>query len=552
MTSNKSYSLSHLSEGTSSISTSEISTYEHETATTASTPVTLGSELTIPVTTANPRISQFVFGPSPIVTVGEVQLQPECRGVMFRNGKKYNVTLSLFSLTWERKRKTRRIGKRGLKRYELKLEDALGACSQLNFNFRHIFKKGGDLFKLRVYTYKKQECGRWKSCYYQFFCHSLLEAQDWAKNINTRLNLLARPRKCHVFVNPFSGEGQACKVYNTKIAHVFQIAGITTTVTVTERAGHARDIVRAMDLNSTDAIVCIGGDGVFHEVFNSLLWRQQYEMFGEDARRVNPQPCPVKIGLIPAGSTNAVVYCTTGVADPVTSAMHIAMGREVKIDLISCWYGGEIERFGTNFVGYGFFGDVLRSSEEYRWMGPTRYDFSGVKTIVNLKSYRGRIEYLEGVTSGSPQDTDTCKHGCEVCKEKTEQKEGVWNVLEDQFVSIDGCVMSCCSPQANKGLSPAAHIGDGCLDLIVHRRANGLRYLKYLANTAFFSKPFTGDLVDVYRVREFRFTSGCVHDKDPDCSKCSTWNIDGELYHEHSIHVKVHRQGITLLACQPG
>ena len=34
-----------------------------------------------------------------------------------------------------------------------------------------------------------------------------------------------------MFVNPFSGEGQACKVYNTKIAHVFQIAGITTTVT---------------------------------------------------------------------------------------------------------------------------------------------------------------------------------------------------------------------------------------------------------------------------------------------------------------------------------
>jgi hypothetical protein len=43
----------------------------------------------------------------------------------------------------------------GLKRYELKLHNVLGACSQLNFNFRHIFKKGGDLFKLRVYTYKK-------------------------------------------------------------------------------------------------------------------------------------------------------------------------------------------------------------------------------------------------------------------------------------------------------------------------------------------------------------------------------------------------------------
>ena len=45
------------------------------------------------------------------------------------------------------------------------------------------------------------------------------------------ISVLQRPRRCHVFVNPFSGEGLACKVYNTKIAHIFQIAGITTTVT---------------------------------------------------------------------------------------------------------------------------------------------------------------------------------------------------------------------------------------------------------------------------------------------------------------------------------
>lgn len=56
-------------------------------------------------------------------------------------------------------------------------------------------------------------------------------------------------------------------------------------------------------------------------------------------------------------------------------------------------------------------GDVLASSEDYRWMGPTRYDISGVKTIVNLKSYRGRIQFKEGNTTGTPQDTEPCKHG---------------------------------------------------------------------------------------------------------------------------------------------
>jgi hypothetical protein len=32
---------------------------------------------------------------------------------------------------------------------------------------------------------------------------------------------------------------------------------------------------------------------------------------------------------------------------------------------------------------YGFYGEVIRESEKYRWMGPARYDFSG--TMVFLK-----------------------------------------------------------------------------------------------------------------------------------------------------------------------
>ena len=35
----------------------------------------------------------------------------------------------------------------------------------------------------------------------------------------------------HVFVKPYSGEGKGCQIYNTKVAPIFQLAGITTTVT---------------------------------------------------------------------------------------------------------------------------------------------------------------------------------------------------------------------------------------------------------------------------------------------------------------------------------
>jgi len=485
---------------------------------------------------------------SNIVSVEDIELSDYHKGFLVRNGKRYDVSLSLYSISWSRRRKCG-----AMKHYEVSLVDVLGACSQLNYCIRHMFAKCSDLFKLRIYTYKKLLSGKWKNCYYQFYCETLRSAQDWAKAINLRLTLLNRPRRMHVFVNPYSGEGKGCQIYNTKVAPIFQLAGITTTVTVTERAGHAKDCVSVLDLSSTDAIICVGGDGLFHEVFNSLFWKQQRENFGREAGKHDPVRCPTRIGVIPGGSTNGVVLCTTGIIDATTSALQIAMGRELNADLISCWNRGVIDRFAMNYVGYGFLGDVLRDSERYRWMGPSRYDFSGAKTMLTLGSYKGKIMFKEGYTSGTPADKNICRKGCLVCKEMIDQGSQEWRVIDSEFASIDGCIMSCCCAQSPKGLSPAAHLGDGCLDLIIHKQASWPRYLRYMLNTAVFRKPFTGDLVDVYRVTEFKYIAQCENHWDnhsETCNTCSTWNVDGEIYREKELHVKVHRQLITLMASQ--
>ena len=51
------------------------------------------------------------------------------------------------------------------------------------------------------------------------------------------------------------------------------------------------------------------------------------------------------------------------------------------------------------------------------------------------------------------------------------------------------------------------------------------------------SPQFTGDLVDVYRVTEFKFIAECTNHSN-DCNTCSTWNVDGEIYREKELHVK--------------
>jgi sphingosine kinase len=59
---------------------------------------------------------------------------------------------------------------------------------------------------------------------------------------------------------------------------------------VTKHSGHAKDILKDLDLNSYDAIVTVSGDGIIHEVINGLLSR-------DDAHEID-----IPIGVIPAGN----------------------------------------------------------------------------------------------------------------------------------------------------------------------------------------------------------------------------------------------------------
>lgn len=50
------------------------------------------------------------------------------------------------------------------------------------------------------------------------------------------------------------------------------------------------------------SVVCVGGDGMFSEVLHGLIGRTQQEAgLCETDPAVTLQPCPLHIGIIPAG-----------------------------------------------------------------------------------------------------------------------------------------------------------------------------------------------------------------------------------------------------------
>ncbi|XP_076840178.1 ceramide kinase [Brachyhypopomus gauderio] len=365
----------------------------------------------------------------------------------------------------------------------------------------------------------------------KFCCPSRDLRDQWVTQLRTALKTHSpsRPHRLLVFINPYGGKKRAKQIYHSLVAPLFELAGVSSHVVVTERANQARDHILKKDLTGFDGVICVGGDGMFSELLHGVIGRTQQEAgISEHDPTVMLQPCDLHIGIIPAGSTDCVCFATVGVNDPVTSALHIIIGDSQPLDVCSVHHHNTLVRYSVSLVGYGFYGDVLAESERLRWMGPLRYDISGCLVYLCNRSYEGVVQYLPADPQvSSPRDDTRCLSGCRVCSESTErlfphsdscsslysrqlslyssEPEGEWMSVEGRFRCVSLTCMSSSCPRSPKGLSPAAHLADGTGDLILVRDTNPLGFLTYLHRHTTSQDQFDLPFVEVHRVKAVRF-----------------------------------------------
>lgn len=481
---------------------------------------------------------------------------------------------------------------------------------------------------------------------YIFGHKNLLTCQMWVNQINSSLAMETdRPKNLLVFVHPRSGKGTGRKTWED-VVPIFAQANVKTKVTVTEKAGHAFDVMASLtnrELSSYDGVVAVGGDGLFNEILNGLLLsrhkasyparpanaNQSVENTGStdnsDGNNLDVSDCSedhspllmnsghngsqvmtlrfkddscqtartdpdfslpherFRFGIIPAGSTDATVICTTGARDPITSALHIVLGKRVSLDIAqvvrwrmtSASKDEPYVRYAATFAGYGFYGDVITESEKYRWMGPKRYDFAGTKVFLQHRSYEAEVAYLE-VDSEKTASTEkghwirrikartrvckelnggACCARCSVCNSKPiptsagvsslapYSKESRWLKSKGRFQSVGAAVISCRNERAPDGLVADAHLSDGFLHLVLVKDCPRALYLWHLTEIARKGgNPLDFPFVEHHKTTTFTFTS---------YGKQSVWNVDGEILLAHQLSAQVFRGLVSMFATGP-
>ena len=243
---------------------------------------------------------------------------------------------------------------------------------------------------------------------------------------------IKRPKNLLVFVNPYGGKKQAVSVHKNIVSPLFKLAGVKETVVITERRNHAKDFVESDDLSMYDGVIAVGGDGMFNEIMNGVLIAAQNKnsisLDGEPKALENEpiryDSAAIKIGLIPAGSTNCLSYVSQGNDDPYSSTLQVICGESHPLNVCSIHDdAGKFIRFSFSMTSYGYFGHVLRKSEDLRKLGPTRYDLAGISAFTQLKSYSSEVTYL----LSSPEkphnvanDNSKCRYPCTTCNMSVE------------------------------------------------------------------------------------------------------------------------------------
>ncbi|KAI9351602.1 ATP-NAD kinase-like domain-containing protein [Zopfochytrium polystomum] len=198
-----------------------------------------------------------------------------------------------------------------------------------------------------------------------------------------------------LIVNPFGGVKEADTITKETIVPILNIAQLTYKRVDTDYKGHAEELVHTVHLKDFSAAVAVSGDGVCHELLNSLMRRPDWADVVRD----------LAVGNIGAGSSNAMNK-NLGLMHPAYGTLAIVHMHTRLMDLLSVTLHktGEVLYSHLNAT-WGYIADLDIETDAFRWMGRDKVLVSAIRRLIALRRYRAWlvvVPHEEGQAAATP------------------------------------------------------------------------------------------------------------------------------------------------------
>lgn len=261
-----------------------------------------------------------------------------------------------------------------------------------------------------------------------------------------------------------------------------------------------------------------------------------------------------------------------GTTDVKTCIIHIVLGQTTGLDLSSISTDRGLVKFYASVVAYGYLGDIAFENDQYRFLGPKRYEYVGFKKILMNRGYDVELMVLQEPEINSSQRNENsnvcdneqelkCYENCSHCSMPTaynnnnntnviRHEDEKYKRITGKFFMVNSANISCACERSPSGFSPYCHLGDGYMHLVLVRHGGLFQNIKLLLKLA--SKkgqiaeyPF----VELYKTKKFHFkalnsnSEGSLTDSTQPISVGpsrynSVWNCDGEVVQDTDVIVR--------------
>ncbi|BFZ19400.1 hypothetical protein BsWGS_22439 [Bradybaena similaris] len=383
------------------------------------------------------------------------------------------------------------------------------------------------------------------------------EVDKWISGINEKCQKVSgRPKKAFVIINPIGGSKTALKTYQKKVAPLFELAGIHTTVQATERSKHALELGEHQDFSGYDVIVIVGGDGLYHEVLQGFTLRTQKEAEidydNPDAIYMKPK---IPFAIIPAGTGNGLARYSNGTLNQVTAALNIIRGENHKAQVLTVHNCGKFVTLCGALFGYGSFSYATKRSEELRWMGRARYGYT-IFAMLFRKSRRFNCSIEYRVADND--ETQDLSHSSSAASAKKSE----WIAYTSKDGNPSNFFCSTCEHILDKNQYILDPFGSS-IDILMEFGAGLINFIKSMLTYSFgknATQPLPEKVDMLTRITGFRIrlnsdaTDVESHSRERvrDRELEHILNVDGEIVHVDipDVDIRVCSEFVSLYGCR--